>query len=274
MIHEMAEIKVKGYEGTAGLYTYILDNFPEMGMERKRPIVLICPGGGYGRTSNREAEAVVMQFLAAGFHGAVLHYSVSPVVYPTALLQLAESVAYLRENKERFHIDGDKIMVLGFSAGGHLAASLGVFWERDMLKDSLGKESFLFRPDGLLLCYPVITAGVDCHVESFQRLLGDRYEELHQEVSLEKQVSAHTPPAFLWHTATDDTVPVENSLLFFQALHSFGIPAELHIYPAGGHGLSLANQETSDTQGYGVQAECQSWMGLAVDWIRHLFPMC
>ena len=106
-----------------------------------------------------------------------------------------------------------------------------------------------------MLSYPVITSGRKAHRGSFENLLGDRYEELVEEMSLENQVDADTPPAFLWHTTEDDCVPVENSLLFYQALHDQGISVEMHIYPHGPHGLGLANELTAAGDGFWDPAE-------------------
>ena len=116
----------------------------------------------------------------------------------------------------------------------------------------------------------MITSGEKAHEESFRNLLGEQYEEKKEELSLENQVTPGTPPTFLWHTATDETVPVENSLYFFQACLQQGVSAELHIYPVGGHGLSLANEETCRANGIGVQKECQSWIGLAQTWLEEI----
>ena len=155
-----------------------------------------------------------------------------------------------------------------------MAASLGVFWKKPFISEALGVDAEMVRPNGLMLSYPVITSGEKAHQGSFECLLGDDYknEEKRKALSLEKCVTKDTPPTFLWHTAPDDTVPVENSLLFFQALHALDIPAELHIYPVGSHGLGLATEETMRAEdGYGVQEECQSWIGLAGDWMKYLF---
>lgn len=267
MRYEELDIKVEGYEENGRLVLYLLDNSPEMRPQQKRSLVLICPGGGYAMTSDREAEPLAMRFLAMGYHAAVLRYSVAPARYPLALLQLARSVLYLKEHADTFFIDRERIIVQGSSAGGHLAASLGVFWNRPFLAEALDTESSMLKPAGLMLSYPVITSGPYAHRGSFECLLGEREKELSGEMSLEKQVTKDTPPTFLWHTETDDTVPVENSLLFFQALHEQGVPVELHIYPVGGHGLGLANAETANRDGYGIQKECQSWIGLAGQWL-------
>lgn len=272
MIHKKIEIKARGMEAVGNLYTYFLDSSIEMRPNEKRPVILMCPGGGYEMTSDREAEPMAMQFLAMGYHVAILRYSVCPVRYPAALLQVAESVLYLKEHADEYHIDPEKIVVQGCSAGGHLAANYGIAWNSPFLTKLMGMENDPERlcVAGLLLCYPVITSGEKAHEESFRNLLGEQYEEKKDELSLENQVTPDTPPTFLWHTATDETVPVENSLYFFQACLQQGVSAELHIYPVGGHGLSLANEETCRANGIGVQKECQSWIGLAQTWLEEM----
>ena len=272
MIHKKIEIKARGMEAVGNLYTYFLDSSIEMRPNEKRPVILMCPGGGYEMTSDREAEPMAMQFLAMGYHVAILRYSVCPVRYPAALLQVAESVLYLKEHADEYHIDPEKIVVQGCSAGGHLAANYGIAWNSPFLTKLMGMENDLERlcVAGLLLCYPVITSGEKVHEESFRNLLGEQYEEKKEELSLENQVTPDTPPTFLWHTATDETVPVENSLYFFQACLQQGVSAELHIYPVGGHGLSLANEETCRANGIGVQKGCQSWIGLAQTWLEEI----
>ncbi len=272
MIHKKIEIKAHGMEAVGNLYTYFLDSSIEMRPNEKRPVILMCPGGGYEMTSDREAEPMAMQFLAMGYHVAILRYSVCPVRYPAALLQVAESVLYLKEHADEYHIDPEKIVVQGCSAGGHLAANYGIAWNSPFLTKLMGMENDPERlcVAGLLLCYPVITSGEKAHEESFRNLLGEQYEEKKEELSLENQVTPDTPPTFLWHTATDETVPVENSLYFFQSCLQQGVSAELHIYPVGGHGLSLANEETCRANGIGVQKECQSWISLAQTWLEEI----
>ncbi|MDO4519362.1 MAG: alpha/beta hydrolase [Eubacteriales bacterium] len=272
MFHKKIKIQIPESEFDAELVTYFLDNSEEMDPNRKRPIVVICPGGGFEFTSDREAEAIAIQFLAHGFHAAVLRYSVAPARFPVALLQLGAAVGMLRESAEEWNIDPDKIIVQGSSAGGHLAASLGVFWNKLFLAEKLDEEVEMVRPNGLILSYPVITAGEKRHQGSFQNLLGKGYqqEQNRRAMSLENYVSIDTPPTFLWHTMEDDTVPVENSLLFYEGLLKAGVPSELHIYPHGDHGLGLANEETKGWQGRGIQEECQSWIELACTWLKHL----
>ena len=245
----------------AALYLYLLDDSPAIDIH-KRPLILICPGGGYIYTSDREAEIVAMQFFAMGYHAAVLRYSVAPAIYPTALLEVGRSVSVIREHAEEWFVDSDKIVLLGFSAGGHLAASFGVFWHEDFISEALGIEKELLRPDAMILGYPVITAGKYASRASFKHLLGDEYREKMADLSLENHVNEYTPKAFIWHTFEDSGVLLQNSLLFVNALVEHGIPVEYHIFEKGEHGLSLANRLTG-TKGHGVERAAEVWIDLA-----------
>ena len=272
MIHNTIEITVSGSQFHGYLITYFHEQTPEIS-KKIRPTVLICPGGAYSSTSDREGEPLAMQFLAMGYHAAVLRYSTEPARFPEALLQLARAVEILRENAEIWGIDTKRIILQGSSAGGHLAASLGVFWNQPFLSERLGVPPEQYRPNGLMLCYPVITSGEKGHQGSFVNLLGPEYLDMEKRsmVSLEMQITKQTPPTFLWHTATDEAVPVENSIVFFRALHAAGVPAEMHIYPVGPHGLVLSTEETAGPQGQWIQNECKSWIYLAQDWMKYTF---
>ncbi|ROR31453.1 acetyl esterase/lipase [Mobilisporobacter senegalensis] len=270
MIYKEISVNVEGSMPYVKLCMYFLDNSDEIDPEKLRPLILICPGGGYSMTSDREAEAFAIQFMSMGYHAAVLRYSVAPARYPTSLLELSKSIAYLRSQGEEYHIDTDKIIVQGSSAGGHLAASLGVFWNREFLSDKLKVSAETIKPNGLILNYPVITSKKFAHKDSFRNLLGDRYDSLVNEMSLEDQISKDTPRTFIWHTFTDASVPVENSLLFVEGLVEHKIPTEFHMYPVGAHGLGLANELTARPDGYGIQKECESWIQLAKVWLNGL----
>lgn len=273
MINITYPIQAEGSLPDAKLVTYIQEYSPSLAIDT-RPLVLVCPGGGYRYTSDREAETIALQFLAMGYHAAVLRYSCEPAHYPTALYEIADAMVLIRKNAEEWHVDPDKIIVQGCSAGGHLAASLGMFWDEDFLAEGIGlkkEEKELLRPNGMLLCYPVITSGEFAHRGSFETLLGDREAELADQLSLEKRVSEKTPRAFVWHTFSDRSVPVENSLLLVSALKKAGIPTEFHMYPRGEHGLALANRLTQASDGKALQEECSSWISLAATWLAHLF---
>lgn len=275
MIHKKIEIEINGnnkdQDFKAELNTYLLDDLANMKVERKRPAVLILPGGGYRFTSDREAEPIAIQMNAMGFQAFVLYYSCEPATFPTALLQTAKAISLIREHAKEWHIEEKKIVLLGFSAGGHLAASLGTFWNKEFVYEALKIEPERIRPDGLILAYPVITSGEFAHQDSFRALLGEKYEERKEFVSLENQVGEDMMPTFLWHTFEDESVPVENSLLFAHALRKKNIPFELHIYPKGRHGLSLANGETNPANEENlIVLECQNWITMAGTWIRNL----
>ena len=259
----------------AYLDTYFLDASPQLLHSDVRPLVLVCPGGGYLMNSDREAEPIALAFAAQGFHAAVLRYPVAPARFPSALYALGEAMLWLRAHAEENHIDPQQIIVSGYSAGGHLAASLGVFWHKPFLSRHLQCDAALLRPAALLLGYPVITSGEFAHRNSFIRLLGeDATEEALAEVSLEKHVTSQTPPAFLWHTYTDELVPVENSMLFADALRKAGVPFELHIYSTGIHGLALSGKVTEEPEIVRVCDACTGWVELACAWLRrqtHMF---
>lgn len=246
------------------LTTYILDDIKRN--VSKRPAVLVCPGGGYGGCADIEGEPVAMRFLAAGFHAFVIRYSVAPHKYPRALEEISKAVEIIRENADEWMIDKDKIALCGFSAGSHLACSLGVFWNSEPIKTKDGKN----KPNAMILSYPVITSGEKAHRGSFKNLCGND-NELIEKMSLEKQVTTDTPPSFLWHTFTDSAVPVENSLLFAGALRENNIPFEMHIYPKGRHGLSLANPDTGLESADEVSNNLPGWIDLACGWLWEVF---
>lgn len=259
----------EGSQAYAALYTYILDDSPEIAIE-ERPMVIVCPGGGYEMTSDREAEIVAMQFLAFGYHAAVLRYSVTPSVYPAAILELGRAIRLIRERAREWKVDRDKIVVSGFSAGGHMVASYCVAWNQKWMADALDTDSKSLQPNGLILGYPVITAGEYAHQGSIQNLLGKEYESRKEEMSLENLVNEDMPRTFIWHTFEDDAVPVQNSLLMVNALVAHHIPVEFHMFEKGGHGLSLANKLSKSVSGFGIQPGCEKWMELVHQWMERV----
>lgn len=268
MIYETRNIHVNNQ--TASLTSYIISNTSEVDENRIRPAVVICPGGGYEFTSDREAEPIALKILNMGFHAFVLNYNVKPNVYPQALLELATAVQYIRTNHQTWGVNPDQVLVAGFSAGGHLAASLGVFWENSLLIKNMAGTKESWQPNGLMLAYPVISSGKFGHQDSFKALLAENYEQMKDAMSLENQVSVTTPPTFLWHTLEDGLVPMENSLLFANQLRRHGVPFELHLFPTGGHGLSLATAETS-RESHGINEQVSVWPELFERWVKHNF---
>lgn len=253
------------------LETYLLDTPGDKIRIQKRPMVVICPGGGYHTLSYREGEPLAIHFLNQGFHACVLRYSVIPARFPTPLLELGEVMKLIHEHGEEWRVDTGHIILHGASAGGHLAGMMGVFWKQPWLASMLDTTAEVLRPAGLLLSYPVITAmDPDGHLRSFENLLGDKMEQEKERFSLERQVTEDTPPTFLWHTGTDGSVPVENSFLMAMALQKAGVPVELHIFPEGPHGLSLASPLVERLDGSGVEASCQCWIDLADAWLERI----
>lgn len=235
---------------------------------QKRPAIIICPGGGYEYCSVREAEPAALRFAAYGITAFVLRYSCVNKKFPTALLEAAQAMAYVRSNAEKLGVDPDKIMICGFSAGGHLAASLAVHWKKSFLTDALGGSPELYKPNGAVLCYPVITSGEKRHDGSIVNIVGaDHPAEAMELVSLEKQVDGNTPPTFLWHTADDGCVPVENTLMFASALAAKKIPFVCHIFEQGWHGLALCDDTTAEDDGH-INPDCGRWFNMAVEWIK------
>lgn len=260
-----AGLNPEGCGAELDLYTLVKHDNIEL---KQRPAVIICPGGGYEYCSVREAEPVALRYAAYGIPAFVLRYSCVNKLFPTALLELAAAMAYVRSNAEELGVDPEKIMVSGFSAGGHLAASLAVHWNKPFITDTLGGSSDLYKPNGAVLCYPVITSGEKRHDGSIVNIVGADYPaEMMETVSLEKQVSEATPPVFIWHTADDGLVPVENTLMFTAALAEKKIPFACHIFESGVHGLSLCDDSTAGYDGH-INPDCARWFGMAVDWIK------
>lgn len=272
MKYEHVTITVPGQmEGSADLTAYLLDSI-SVEPDRRRPAVIVLAGGGYWNLSDREQEPIVMQFLSMGCHAFLLQYSVAPHRFPVSLQELAFAVAEVRDHADQWKIDPDGILVCGFSAGGHLACSLGTFWNNPIAYEAIGKTPQQIRPNGLILGYPVITTGPFCHPRSIEKLLGEKPDSKQLEVvSLERQVTKDMPPVFVWHTVSDMAVPVENSLLLAAALCSQNISCELHLFPSGGHGLALSNRETGGTDSERLEPCCQIWILLVHTWIKNRY---
>lgn len=279
MIHNKIEIQVDYkktdavWDGTpVYLYTYAMEESPELPGSKKRPAVVICPGGAYRFKSDREAEIVAMRYLSKGVQAFVLQYSVAPSRYPSAMLELASAVAYVRTHAKEYYVDPEKIVIAGFSAGGHLCACLGNLWDEPVISQVLGEQyqAQEWKPDGMILSYPVITMGEFTHEESRELLLGEDFtQDMVEKTSMEKRVSEKTVPAFLWHTQEDESVPVENSLEFAAALRKNKVPFELHIYEIGPHGLSLCDDTVDDGNRF-FPADNSNWMEMAIRWLKRL----
>lgn len=253
------------------MISYIHDPSDELNIPSRRAII-ICPGGGYEFLSDREAEPVALQYFAAGLNVFILRYSVAPHAANDApLIESALAVKYVREHATEYRIDPDYVFITGFSAGGHLAASCGTLWNDPAVRAAMGEApEGINRPTATVLCYPVITGGPLAHRGSINALCGgpsegtpgaDRY-------SMELHVDSTTAPAFIWHTFNDPCVPVQNSLMYADALTRAGVPFELHIFPSGNHGLSLCNTETWSQIPSHVNPTCAVWIKEAIRYVK------
>ena len=228
------------------LHSYLHED-PEI-----RPVMIVAPGGGYRFVSPSEGEIVARSFYEKGWNCFVLTYSINMMdlapLNEQPLHDISRAVRFVRKNAAEFSVDPEKLAICGFSAAGHLCASLAVHYmdDREENPDYAGISN---RPQAAVLSYPVITSGEYAHRDSFTALLSaEASEEMLHYMSLETQVTKDTVPCFLWQTATDELVPVENSYLMAEALKKAGVPFAHHVFTDGAHGISVATQEWADHQ--------------------------
>mgnify|MGYP005767239427 CR=1 FL=1 len=214
--------------------------------EQTRPAMLVVPGGAYRYASPSEGDVVARWFYKAGYNVFVLAYTVNYLEEPLGRLPLndiSRAVRIIRKRAEACRIDPNRVVLCGFSAGGHLSASLCVHY-KDIRDCRPEYDEISNRPDAAILGYPVITAKDYEESESFQALLGKEQQEADLEyMSLEKHVTEDTPPCFIWQTAPDGTVPVLHSYLFAEACRNAGIKYAHLVFSDGVHGMSIANED-------------------------------
>lgn len=208
------------------------------------PAIIVCPGGGYGGLASHEGHDYALWLNKQGISAFVLKYRLGSKGYrhPIMVNDAARAVRMVRSKASDWNVDPKRVGIMGSSAGGHLASTLMTHFDAGdaEAKDLIDRHSS--RPDLGILCYPVITMGPSSHGGSRRNLLGEKpSQSLLWKLSNELQVTPETPPCFLWHTAEDKAVPVENSLMFAAALSRAGVPVDLHVYQNGRHGLGLAN---------------------------------
>lgn len=243
---------------TGGTLQVLVPRDLGLAQERKRPAVLILPGGGYSHTSPREGEPVALRFAAAGYAAFVLSYSCAPARYPTALREAAMAMRYIREHAGEFGIDPHRVAALGFSAGGHLCGCLGTMYDSEVLSD-LG-DGALLRPDALCLCYPVTVSWGRTHEGSFANLCGEDLQ-LRRKLSMDALVRPDMPPVFLWHTRSDASVPCVGSLILARALEEAGVDFALHLYRRGRHGLATGGPESNSLESLeDMSRDVAQWM--------------
>ncbi|MBQ3493536.1 MAG: alpha/beta hydrolase [Clostridia bacterium] len=259
---------IKKEEGAKGyLNIYRLD---EIFGGRKRPAMLVIAGGGYRAVSVREKEPIALAYMARGFNAFTLEYSVTPLHYPTQLLEGCMAIIYIRENAESLGVDVEHVGAIGFSAGGHLCGMLATLYGEKVIEEVLGERAKLSRPDAVVLSYAVLSAYGKIHQGSIDNITaGD--QELRKKMDLPSVVDENSVPAFLWCNYFDKVVPAESSLLMALSYREKGVPCELHLYEQGGHGLSLANEETappSMTATHILQS-VQPWVEASAVWLKN-----
>ncbi len=206
--------------------------------------VIVLPGGGYVNRAQHEGTTFGEWFKSIGITAFVLQYRVAPYGHPAEISDVQRAIRYVRHHADEYGIDPDKIAIMGFSAGGHLAGSASVHYDKKVYEPTDEIDNECAKPNLSILCYPVIDMGEYRHDGSRINLIGRRpTEEMKEFMSLHKQVTQDTPEAFIWHTSPDSAVPVENSLLYASALSACNVGFELHVYPMGCHGLGLAPTE-------------------------------
>ena len=270
--------------------------------ECQMPAIIICPGGAYLYTSEREAEPVALRFASLGYPTFVLHYNTyygkGPIdqrnppqpnphsLYPQPLKDVAQAVATVRAQAASMQIDANKIVVAGFSAGGHLAAMLGVNWHTPYLAELMNMPNENFKPNALLLGYALLDSQLSKELMTaedkikFNDMFTLMYHALFAKQDIDDDelhkfspallVNEHTPPAFLWHTSEDDLVKSANSLQFALGLAKHQINYELHVFEKGGHGLSLGDRTTSLSPEQ-MNADAAQWVALAAKWLSRQF---
>jgi len=224
---------------------YLHDLSEELKNAAIRPAVLIFPGGGYFTCSDREAEPIALAYMAEGYQTFVLRYSVGKdIPFQESYEDAIAALTYVKENSEKLRVDSEHIALVGFSAGGHLAAAVGTM--------------SMVKPSAMILGYPVI-------LDATGELIGKEIP------GLDKAVTEQTPPAFIFSTSNDMIVPIENSLKFAAALNEKDVPFEMHIFSDGPHGLSLAKPLTSNGQKNMVNPSAAKWFEFSISWLKSMW---
>ena len=262
--------QLKGDGCEPKLEIYLPEAMVDMGWgDKKKPCVFICPGGGYHGVSRREAEPIALKFLEQGYNVFVLTYSVRPHRFPQQLREVAAAMELIHANADEWLCDVEKVAIVGFSAGGHLAAHYSTCYDIPEVREVFPESKCV---NASVLCYPVISADFSkTHQGSFFNLLGHKPDKDEEKYfSCERNVKETTPPAFIWHTAEDGCVPVANSLIYAKALTDNKVPVELHIYPFGGHGLSTCDEQTCDNMNE-IIAYNNVWIDSMKNWLKLIF---
>ncbi|WP_125568027.1 alpha/beta hydrolase [Companilactobacillus insicii] len=266
---EKQKLSYKGHEFYVD--TYWLDPIRDFSSEVKRPLVIIFPGGRFTFQTDREAQPIALKFASEGFHAIVLHYQLieeQTPVYPLALQETAITLNWLKSQSKIHHIDLDRIILVGFSAGGHIVANFNSIMTNLEERKKVISERLDVIPAANFLCYPVIdlTAGYPRSKEHRESVSNDTFYWKSQD-----HLTSNAKPTFIWQTVDDKTVPVHNSLLYAEKMNQLDLPFELHLFASGKHGLSLG---TYVTQRPGnvlhLNKFVAEWWKLGMNWLRSI----
>jgi acetyl esterase/lipase len=243
-----------GADTPNSMNTYFIDT------EKPLPCVVVLPGGGYCVRAGHEAEPIAKFFNSRGLHSVVVDYRVSPNRFPAPLADAQRAIKLLRANAEKWNIDINRIVTLGFSAGGHLSGACATLDDVTASRPGADEVDRLnARPNGAVLCYAALSCEKGWgNYGCGENLLGkERCKYESEYFTIQNRVTDQTPPIFMWHTSDDPVVNVTNALVFGERLRDHKIPFEMHIYPHGPHGIGLAKDYEDSAH----------WADLAADWI-------
>lgn len=232
--------------------------------------LLVIPGGGYKNVcADREGEPIAQAFMPYGFNAFVLHYTVDrKKPYPAQLIEASLAMKHIKDNAAEYNVNPERVFTVGFSAGGHLAGSLGAMWHRKEIYDAVNMPYGYNKPKGMMLIYPVLND----HIGSFCNLLcnDNPYKEELEYVDIVANTDDKTVPAFIMHGCNDTTVPVKNSIDMAAAMTALNIPCELHIYPDATHGIALANEITYMGWSGAINPTVAKWVENAAAWADNI----
>lgn len=276
MFHEKINLKsaFPNLNKQVELIAYCPDNFSEYSSGKKRKTIILLPGGAYSFLSEREDEVVALRLIGYDLNVFVLHYNLGPYHFPYPLLEGLAAVAYIRKNASKYHVDEDAICVMGFSAGGHFAATIAAYHHDQKFTSILNLNPEDTKVNGAILAYPVITMGQNTHNGTMENVTNNQ-AELIDFYSIEKHVTKQFPKTFIWTTHDDTIVDSVNTLLLANALKASEVKFELHYYPLGDHGTSLAdkscyNQENLDLHYMEEIKYFSNWIDLAIKFIKEI----
>ena len=283
------------------LTTYILEDSPEMLGGKRRPAVIVCPGGAYLSCSDREGEPIALAFANMGYHAFVLRYGIytegsgmffpepgtklepkEHCIHPNPIRDIARAMLEIRAHADEWLVDTDRIAVCGFSAGAHNSAMYATNWHKPVISEYFGKEPSDFRPAACILGYTLSDyiemrnqADTDpLFIPSNIALLGTATADdaLLTEVSPSRNVTENTPPTFLWATSEDSLVPVQHTLLMAKALADKKIPFEVHVFENGPHGLATATQSSASALST-IRSDVAAWLPMCDTWLKKRFAL-